>query len=913
MKSKNGTSSRVDRELRQLRHGISQSFVKLRDAPLDSTTAPRWSVRTLLLAAALFFLIPAIIGIVALSFYRYGQGYAQLQASTQLTARNMSVIVDAYLDRTMVIAQSLASSRRLQNRDFSGFHQQAVELLSQTGVGSIVVLNDRAGQQLVNTARPFGEPLPRSTRFEQLRETFDSGKPLISDMFIGALTGKSLISIDVPVIYDGRVGYVVSVTTSPQQLHRVLTSREIPADWEISVLDKSGAVAARSQGTVVQAGGKGAPELLARILAKAEDVLETTTDGGVPALSAYSRSPGTGWTVTIEVPREALQAPLIRNIAFTALEIAGLLGLGVGMVWFAGNRIAQSVQALTGQANALLAGEVPVVPKVCFREAHDVAQAMTSTAQTLAQRTAERESAESASRSSDAAHQTGLSFTSTLLDQLPIGVSMRSLQGDFIDANRAFADIIGYPHDQLLGVNIDRITPPEYAALDASQLQDLRNTGSYGPYEKEYIRPDGSRLPVSIRGLRVRRGDEDVLLSVTEDISLRRQSEFQLAQSQKMDAIGQLTGGLAHDFNNMLGVIIGNLDLLAVSLAGNDPAQAKLAHALEASLRGADLTRALLSVARAQAISSEPVDLNTRLNELLPLIRHTAGSNIEVAMALSDVPTVQVDPSGLASTVLNLVINARDAMPMGGQLTVAVELRQLAAQDGHGHLAPGRYVVLSVADNGTGMSPAVMAQALTPFFTTKERGRGTGLGLAMAHGFVKQCAGDLQLRSKPGVGTTVSLFLPVASQPASGVNQTAVKPTETMPMPRGTEHVLIVDDEIELLAVTAFWLDDLGYAVTSCKTATSALAAIEGEKNAGRPYALMVTDVIMPGMSGFGLAKLALAIQPDLTLLYISGYADAMDPDRERPPGGLLEKPFRQAELAAQVHKALNESRTEAI
>lgn len=392
-----------------------------------------------------------------------------------------------------------------------------------------------------------------------------------------------------------------------------------------------------------------------------------------------------------------------------------------------------------------------------------------------------------------------------------------------------------------------------------------------------------------------------------DDLLARRKAEFEKAQSQKMDAIGQLTGGLAHDFNNMLGVIIGNLDLLATSLGGNLSARARLETARSAALSGADLTRALMSVARSQAVVSEPVNLNVRLNELLPLIRHTAGTTISVAMALDAAAVVQVAPGGLSSTVLNLVINARDAMPNGGELTVSTQWQTVATDSESLTLPHGQYVLLSVSDTGVGMTPEVMAQASTPFFTTKERGRGTGLGLAMAHGFVKQCDGELLLNSEPGKGTTVKLILPAMStlQNSVALRKVAIDVDSALIL-RGNERVLVVDDEIQLLALTATCLKELGYAVTPCASPTSALAALSDASAAGKPFALMVTDVIMPGTDGFALAIAARVICPELALLYVSGFADAADRGRTRPEGDILEKPFRQHELAAMVRDALD-------
>ena len=487
-----------------------------------------------------------------------------------------------------------------------------------------------------------------------------------------------------------------------------------------------------------------------------------------------------------------------------------------------------------------------------------------------------------------------------LLDQLPLGVVLRQRDGVILDVNPAFAAMVNRPRELLRGGNLDEITPNGRAKADEAMAASS-TANSFGPFEAELARDGGGHVPVQIRGLLVERGSAQVVLSVMEDITERRANERELAQAQKMEAIGQLTGGLAHDFNNMLGVIIGNMDLMERDLAylGSTPARAKLETARTAALRGADLTKALLSVARRQSMTPEPVDLNARLQELLPLIKHTMGGSIDVVVDLDDSPMVHVDSSGLAGAILNLAINARDAMPDGGRLTLRTRIRSVMYDDPGNDLSPGPYVALSVTDTGSGMSPEVLRRAAEPFFTTKGHGRGTGLGLAMAKGFVKQSAGEFRIYSEVGHGTSITFLLPLTSRAEYAAPRFS-------PPRGGNERVLVVDDELELLAVTATWLKDLGYDVTPCATPRSALAAVVGATRDGRPYSLLVTDVIMPGLNGFALAKACRDLTPSLGVLYVSGFADAADRMANQVEGELLQKPFRQIELAVAARRALD-------
>jgi PAS domain S-box-containing protein len=1007
---------------------------------------PLPSVRTMLIRIVVACLLPAAIGIGALVSYLYHEGRSGLHEETLQATRALALAIDGQLDEAQTVAEMLATSPYLVRNDWAGFHARAGELLKTRNSGRNVVVSDASGQQIVNTRRPFGAALPMFGDLEHIGHVVATGKPAISNLFSSALTGNQVVSISVPAFTDGKVSHVVSVGIPVQQLDLILASQHLPSQWVVGIVDISGTIVARTLKPEQFVGTQVTKAFMERMRAPAPDgMFELTTIEGIPSLALYSRCASSGWTVATFIPRISLEAQLMRTLAFFALGIAVLFGVGIALAWFMGERIAASVQALTSYADGMGTGRLSPVSRVHFLEADDLAQAMTRSAGALSQRSqalqaslASLEASEESYRllvdgSPDAVmlHQdgeilyvnpafakftgdrstqewTGKSildsvdsafhpvvrermallvnvdgravlpmvqitclkldgtpfnaeihcvsvdyqgqhavhttlrdvtartqaeaerlaealFHRQLLDQLPIGVALRNVQGTFIDINPAFAGILGMPRGQILGMNNAQTSAPEFMVQDAEQTEILRRTGGYGPYEKEYLRIDGSRIPVRVRGQHVERNGETLILSVAEDISDKRKAEFRLAQAQKMEAIGQLTGGLAHDFNNMLGVIIGNLDLLTADLSdgmadgmadgmmNHRAASARVDTALMAALRGADLTRALLSVARAQTVVAEPVDLTVRLNELLPLLRHTAGPNIDVSMALAPgTVVVQVDSGGLAGTLLNLVINARDAMPDGGRLTLAMHVRTVAPGDGMVTLAPGRYAALSVTDTGGGMSLEVMANAMLPFFTTKERGRGTGLGLAMAHGFVKQCGGELSLYSEAGHGTTVKLILPLANAVVDAVSGdgdaqcAAQRDLDAAVLPRGAERVLVVDDEIELLAVTASWLKLLGYEVTPCTGAASALAALADASAAGRPYALMVSDVIMPGMDGFALAHAARAKQPDLALLYVSGFADAADRGRERPFGEILEKPFRQAALAKLVRSTLD-------
>ena len=421
-------------------------------------------------------------------------------------------------------------------------------------------------------------------------------------------------------------------------------------------------------------------------------------------------------------------------------------------------------------------------------------------------------------------------------------------------------------------------------------------------------RADGTELPVELMVSAVCLNQEWNYVAFIRDISQRKATEAQLLQSQKLEAVGQLTGGLAHDFNNLLGVVMGNLELLRGRFRDDSYEIERISAALDATKRGANLTKSLLAVARNQHLMPEVIDLRSRFAELLPLLRTTAGSGISV-MDISEPAdnedsgtplAIRVDVSGLDSAIFNLTANARDALQGRGEITLSARLWQDGSQhQGSGpapNLAAGDYVLITVADNGPGMSAEICARAFDAFFTTKERGRGTGLGLAMVHGFCRQSGGDAQIVSELGVGTCVHLWLPRLTEA-----ETHTTVTDTAPnIPQGSAHVLVVDDEPELLELTKILLEQLGYRVTACGTGEAALQAL-----ANQNIDLLVTDIIMPKMDGVELAARACAHQPGLGLLYVSGFAQPMSPNTARVQAELLEKPFTSAALAEAVKRAL--------
>jgi signal transduction histidine kinase len=409
--------------------------------------------------------------------------------------------------------------------------------------------------------------------------------------------------------------------------------------------------------------------------------------------------------------------------------------------------------------------------------------------------------------------------------------------------------------------------------------------------EVEVRDPDQGRwAAIHLKPIR-QEGGTPGFVYVHNDITEMRHTRERLMQAEKMEAIGQLSGGLAHDFNNLLGIVLGSLNLLSPRIAGDEKARRHLELALNGARRAADVTRSLLAVARKQSLEPRLIPVVETLAEALPLLQQSAGQSIEISVTPCPDLQIRVDPVGLGSALLNLVINARDAMPSGGR--IRIEAQALAVGPSPSEMLPclpaGNYVVISVSDNGAGMAPEVVAHAFEPFYTTKEKGRGTGLGLAMVHGFAHQSGGTATIYSLPEAGTTVRLYLPAV--PIETMPELSTAPTP----PHGHgECILVVDDEEGLLAIAGEWLTALGYHVIRTAQPRRALELLATHR-----CDALFTDIAIPGdLDGPALVHEAQARHPELRILFASGYAG----ETRLGDYPLLQKPYSQTELARAIH-----------
>ena len=510
----------------------------------------------------------------------------------------------------------------------------------------------------------------------------------------------------------------------------------------------------------------------------------------------------------------------------------------------------------------------------------------------------ERLRAEQALRNSEQSYR-------SLVDGVRDVIFALSPGGEVTSLNPAFEEMTGFPPAEWVGRPFEAFVHPDDVPL-ALDLFGRVLQGEPRPTIQFRIltRAGTYRVAEFSATAQLRDGRLTGILGIGRDVTERLGLEQQLRQAQKMEAVGRLAGGIAHDFNNILTAITGHADLLLEDLGHHDPRRADVDEIRRSAERAAGLTRQLLAFSRQQVLQPKVVDLNALVLDMDKLLRRLIGEDVELATVLD--PTlgrVTADPGQLEQVIVNLAVNARDAMPQGGKLTL--ETRNIDLDSSytleHSLVKPGPYVQLTVSDSGIGMDEETQAHAFEPFFTTKPRGQGTGLGLAMVYGTVKQSGGFIWVYSEPGRGATFKIYLPRVDAPV----ESAAPPAPVERPPRGSETVLLAEDEPAVRAIARQALERQGYTVLAAPSGADALALAAQH---GATIHLLLTDVVMPGMSGRDLADRLTAQRPGIRVLYISGYTDnAIVRHGMLEPGlAYLQKPFRPDALVRKVREVLD-------
>ena len=850
------------------------------------------SVQVQLGLMVLACLAPVLLGGLYWIRTTYVDQRSALLRHMQDTSRALSIAIDRELTGLQDALRLLSVSPALRDGELGAFYQQA-QAVRSTYPNTNVIVADRNGQQLLNTIRPWGSDLPTREIGLGVRAVFDTGKPSISNLYAGVLSGRSMISLDMPVRQGDTVIYDLAITVLADRFTALLQQERLPPEWVANVIDSANVMVARTRdpGRYI---GHAVNKTGAPFGGEAnEGIIHKPLYEGDMATGAYTRSSLSGWTVGILVPDRVFTSQIWPFITFQAAVLAVLLAVCGITARRIALRVTRSVNALVAPAAALGRGDRVVIAPLEIAEADAVAQALQQAADLLEARSRERDNAERRLR---AAAET----LEATLSAAPLAIATLSADGLTTQWNASAELMTGYSAAEVIGRRYGDEVAPTGAPCPPSEMRARLQRGEVvRDLQTKRLRRDGVVIDVncSANPLFDEQGAYRGAVIVTHDVTQALRAEERLRQSQKLEAVGRLTGGVAHDFNNLLGVAILNLELLGALLQDN-PAAAELSRAcLEALSHGAQLTQQLLAFGRRQPLQPAHANINDLVRDAVRLPARALEETMRVETRLAEQAwPVFVDQAQFEAAITNLATNARDAMPDGGTLTISTANLHL---DRPGELPPGDYAVVTVEDTGSGMTPEVLSQAFEPFFTTKPVGKGSGLGLSMVFGFAKQSGGQVTIDSTLGQGTRIRLFLPRADP----VAETAAQPVDAATGYGQGECVMVVEDNARLRAAAARHLVALGYRTIEMEDGRAALNALES----GTRVDLVFSDVVMPGdIGGYDLARIVPERWPSVRVVLTSGYRNAapgtVPLDREVP---ILNKPFRRADLSRVIRQAL--------
>ena len=733
-----------------------------------------------------------------------------------------------------------------------------------------------------------------------IKETLATSAPVISDPYISSQPHKHPVIMMTAPVFD-QEGKIIAILAGSLDLMRPnllgkLSEKKIGKGGYLYLLTADRTMIMHpDKARIFKKIPEGRNPLYERALQGFEGTDENRNREGVPMLTSFKRLRVKNWLLAANYPKAEAYAPLIHAAQVLLAGILIITLTAFAVIRYFSQHLTRPLLALTQHVADLpeKKGEARLFHTAAQDETATLAHAFNAMLEKLDQQQEEL-------RQREEIYRTVTEFASDF-------IFWRAPDKTMIFVSNNCQALTGYTEEEFLADPglLDALFHPEDRERWAGHAHPMDEAGKELPLEFRIITKGGQVRWVShvCTQIQVEAGRFLGLRGSLADITERKQAaaeqeklKSQLVQAQKMESIGILAGGVAHDFNNILSIILGYSELLLLELATNDPARAKVQTIHEAGSRAATLTRQLLAFSRKQVVQLAPCSLNQLILNLTKMLGRMIGEDISLEVrATAQDDTVLIDPGPMEQVLLNMAVNARDAMPTGGSLIVETENRELDAEyaDTHEGVTPGRYVVLSVSDTGQGMSREVQAKIFDPFFTTKERGKGTGLGLAMVFGIIKQLGGHIFVYSEPGRGTTFKIFLPVS--------QAAVEKTSELslpPLPQGNETILVVDDEPSLKTLVTAILRPLGY--TMLEAGSGAEAMEISDAFSGR-IDILLTDVIMPGMNGKELAEAITARRPETRVIYMSGYTDnAIAHHGVLDPGVvLIEKPITADKLTA--------------
>ncbi len=871
-------------------------------------------VRSILLV--LLALLPAVTLILYTSAEHRRLRVAEANEQALRVARLLAEEQERLIEGARQLLVALARLPVVEREDPKACGDFFADLLKDYRIYANFFAAHREGDVFCS-ALPFTGPVSAADR-AYFRRAVETHRFAVGEYQIGRVTGRATVNFAYPALTpDGQVRGVVIAALDLTWLNQLVAHARMPAGSTVTVVDAAGAILARIPDPE-QSVGKTArePSVLAAIHAQGAGVTEGRGLDGVPRLYAFTplRAGEEGGSVylVVGIPRSIALADVDVVQRRTIIGLVAIAALALAVAWVGGDRlIRRPTTALLVAARRLGGGDLTARTGLQHfpGELGDLARAFDDMAAGLQARRVETGHAEESLRQSEER------FRSAFEDSL-VSMALQTLDGRYVRVNQAFCDLLGYTEAEVTASTYQALTHSD--DVDADLADDRRMlAGEIRSYqrEKRYVAKDKQVLWVlaTVSLLRARDGHPLHFLVQVQDITPRKRAEAaraeletQLRQAQKMEAVGQLAGGIAHDFNNLLTVIEGRSQLLLRRLEPDDPQRRQVQMIKSAADRAKVLTGQLLAFSRKQVRQVQVLDVNAVIRGLDEMLRRLLGEDIELLVVHgTDLGRVEADAGQLEQVILNLTVNARDAMPQGGRLTLEttnVTLDKAFVRQNLG-AQPGEYVQLAVGDTGVGMDAETLARCFEPFFTTKGLAKGTGLGLATVYGIVKQHQGYIRVASDIGRGTTFSVYLPRVTAPAEPPPPAPDVPAGVV---GGSETILLVEDEAVVRAVTLEMLQAYGYRVLTAGHPAEAL--LMSERHPG-PIDILVTDVVMPGLNGVELADRLTAVRPEMKVLYVSGYpGEALlgraGPDPGRP---FLPKPYMADALARKVREVLDE------
>jgi len=824
------------------------------------------SALRLYIAFALLTILPILIFSAYADHTLAQHSEREAQAENMQIARLSATLVEEHFRQNTTLLESIAGDKDFleawKKRDLKTVEQHMTEAHALQPDSSLVSTYEPDGT--MNSIAPMdANVIGQNFAFRDWYKGVAHGwQPYVSEVYrINAVPHTLAVAIAVP-IKDER-GQPIGIIAAAYSLNRVsgwLKPAEYSGARRISVVDQNGNLLAAADIDVYKPPIDLSQYEPVRRLMKGESGNERLKAQGEERYAAYVPIPSFRWGILVEQPTSEVQRGVLATRQRT-------VGLGVLLVM---------ISIASGLLIAMM-----------YRNQRRLSERVTSLALS-----------EERYRS--------------LIDGATLGI-YRSDERGFISANPALVKMLGYDSEQeVLALDPERDVYVD-SALRNRLIHDYRETEDVASVEVQWKRKDGRLVTIRLSGRRVpnERGETtDIFEMIAEDVTERHNLEQQLRQSQKMEAVGRLAGGIAHDFNNLLTVISGYNELIEEMLEKEHPAVRELHEVKRATERATALTRQLLAFSRQQVLEPKLLDLNTVIAGMETLLRKLVGEDINVTMKLApEIYSIKADPGQIGQIIMNLAVNARDAMPHGGQLTIETVNSQLdenTARDHDVNLEFGDYVLLAVSDSGTGMDETTRSRIFEPFFTTKALGKGTGLGLSTVYGVVKQSGGFIWVYSEPGIGTTFKIYLPKAA----GTEQAKLQPSRASGDLRahGQESVLILEDEDAVRNLAGILLKRAGYEVFEAETPEHALAIMKERSAKKQQIHLLLTDVVLRQSSGRDVAHKIMQISPETRVLYMSGYTD----DAVLRHGVLsasaqfLQKPFTTESLTRKVREVID-------